>query len=137
MKNSNARKDVLAMAKKAKSASLELSLVSTSVKNIAIRSLAKAIKDNTEYLKKENNKDIVFAEKQGYSKALIDRLLLDDKRVQGMVKCLLDIAKLKDPVGDVIASFKRPNGLNIKKVRTPIGVIGIIYESRPNVASDS
>ncbi|HBG61043.1 MAG: glutamate-5-semialdehyde dehydrogenase [Omnitrophica WOR_2 bacterium GWF2_38_59] len=136
MKNSNARKDVLAMAKKAKSASLELSLVSTSVKNIAIRSLAKAIKDNTEYLKKENNKDIVFAEKQGYSKALIDRLLLDDKRVQGMVKCLLDIAKLKDPVGDVIASFKRPNGLNIKKVRTPIGVIGIIYESRPNVASD-
>ncbi|MBU0469393.1 MAG: glutamate-5-semialdehyde dehydrogenase [Candidatus Omnitrophica bacterium] len=136
MKNNNARKDVIAMAKKAKNASFLLSLIPTSFKNAALKAMAKAIKDNAEYLKKENKKDIVFAKKQGYSEALIDRLLLNDKRIKAMVQCLLDTAKLKDPVGDVITSFKRPNGLNIKKVRTPIGVIGIIYESRPNVTSD-
>ena len=71
-----------------------------------------------------------------YSKALVDRLLLNDQRIKGMVQCLKDTIKIKDPVGEEIKSFERPNGLKINKVRTPIGVIGIIYESRPNVTSD-
>lgn len=136
MKKNNPRKDVVDMAKKAKKASFVLSLVPTAIKNAALKVMAKAIKDNADYLTKENKKDIAFARKQGFSEALIDRLLLNDKRIKGMAQCLLDTAKLKDPVGEVIVSFKRPNGLIIRKVRTPIGVIGIIYESRPNVTSD-
>ena len=136
MKNNNERKDVVVMAKKAKKASFLLSLIPATVKNTALKSMARSINDNADYLKKENKKDIAFAQKQGYSSAMIDRLLLNDKRINGMVQCLLDTSKLKDPVGDIITSFKRPNGLIIKKVRTPIGVIGIIYESRPNVTSD-
>jgi len=83
-----------------------------------------------------NRKDIAAGEKAGLSKAMLDRLLLTEARIQGMADCLLDTARLKDPVDEVIETFTRPNGLKISKVRAPIGVIGIIYESRPNVTSD-
>lgn len=132
----NLEQKIVAMGKRAKKASREMALLTTSAKNTALKTLAKSIKDNADYLIKENRKDIVNAQKENYSRALVDRLLLNEKRIKGMIKCLMDTAKIKDPVGEVIKSFKRPNGLLIKKVRTPIGVIGIIYESRPDVTSD-
>ncbi len=124
------------MAKAAKQAAYELSLTPTPVKNAALRRMAKALLDRKDYLIAENKKDIKAAERETYNKALVDRLRLDVKVIQEMADCLTATAQLKDPVGEVITTFKRPNGLVIKKVRTPIGVIGIIFESRPNVVSD-
>ena len=127
---------VLKMVKSAKLASQKMALISASEKNKALMAMVKAINSKRDYFINENKKDLSAAERGNYSGALVDRLLLNDKRIGGMIQCLKDTAKLKDPVGDVIKSFKRPNGLLIKKVRTPIGSIGIIYESRPNVTSD-
>ncbi|MCA9398594.1 MAG: glutamate-5-semialdehyde dehydrogenase [Candidatus Omnitrophica bacterium] len=127
---------VLSVAKKAKAAAGEMALLPTSVKNAVLRKIAKVIVAKSDYLIKENQKDLKAAEQQNYSKALVDRLVLNDKRIKGMAQCLLDTVKIKDPVGVVMQTFKRPNGLIIEKVRTPIGLIGIIYESRPNVTSD-
>ncbi|MCA9406088.1 MAG: glutamate-5-semialdehyde dehydrogenase [Candidatus Omnitrophica bacterium] len=127
---------VLSVAKKAKAAAGEMALLPTSVKNAVLRKIAKDIVAKADYLIKENQKDLKAAEQQNYSKALVDRLVLNDKRIKGMAQCLLDTVKIKDPVGVVMQTFKRPNGLVIEKVRTPIGLIGIIYESRPNVTSD-
>lgn len=127
---------IVKMAREARAASLEMSLVTTPAKNVALRAMAKALVSEAKYLIKENKKDLDAAEKQRYPEALVDRLILNEKRIREMARCLSDTARLNDPVGDVIRSFKRPNGLLIKKVRTPIGAIGIIYESRPNVTSD-
>lgn len=135
-KNNLLEKNIENIAKKAKSASRILSLVSTEDRNKALRQMAEAITGNINYLKKENKKDIDAALKLGISSALIDRLTLNDKRIQAMAQSLLDTAELNDPLGQIIEIYKRPNGLVIKKVRVPIGVVGIIYESRPNVTSD-
>ena len=124
------------MVKAAKAAAYELSLISTDEKNKVLRQMAKALLVQKDFLKRENQKDLRAAEDKGYTKALVDRLRLTDKVIDEMADCLLATARLKDPVGAVLSTFKRPNGLVIKKVRTPIGVIGIIYESRPNVTSD-
>ncbi|MCA9393373.1 MAG: glutamate-5-semialdehyde dehydrogenase [Candidatus Omnitrophica bacterium] len=129
-------KKIKAMTAKAKRASYEMALLKTSVKNAALRKVAKAISADTAYLIRENSKDLRAAKKAKYADSLVDRLLLDEKRIRGMVRCLQDTVKITDPVGEVIRAFRRPNGLLIKKVRAPIGVIGIIYESRPNVTSD-
>ncbi len=88
------------------------------------------------YLIKENAKDLAAASKANYSKALIDRLTLNPKRIAAMADGLRETAKLKDPVGQLLETIKRPNGLLIKKIRVPLGVVGIIYESRPNVTAD-
>ena len=136
MSDKKLEQKIVSMVKRVRKASLQMSLLTTAQKNQALRTMAKAIKDNSDYLIAENKKDLKAAEKENYSKALVDRLLLDDKRIDGIVQCLKDTMKIKDPVGEVLKTFDRPNGLLIKKVRTPIGVIGIIYESRPNVTSD-
>lgn len=124
------------MVKEAKIASEAMGLIKTSVKNAALRKMAKALIANKAYILRENKKDLAAGSTQGLSKSLMDRLMLNDKRVKGMSRCLLDTVAIKDPVGELIETIKRPNGLIIKKVRSPIGVIGIIYESRPNVTSD-
>lgn len=124
------------MVKKAKNASQSMALVKTSAKNAVLRKMAKALIANKDRLIRENKKDLKAGIAKGLSAALMDRLTLNKKRVKGMAQCLLDTVAIKDPVGDVIETIKRPNGLIIKKVRAPIGVIGIIYESRPNVTSD-
>lgn len=136
MKQENFNNQVVRMAKKAKAASLQMCLLAASVKNAALRQMAGALAREIPYLTRENGKDLDAAKKRSDSQALIDRLLLNEKRIREMAQCLEDTAGLKDPVGELIATFKRPNGLLITKVRTPIGVIGIIYESRPNVTSD-
>ena len=128
--------EMIMMAKEARKASLELARISTKAKNIVLVKMARALIQKRAYLIRENQKDLAAARQKGYSKALVDRLILGDKQIREMANCLLATAKLKDPVGEVIKSFRRPNGLFIKKIRVPIGVIGIIYEARPNVTSD-
>lgn len=128
---------VLGKAKGAKKAARVLANVSSGVKNDALIAMADGIMDASEKLKAENAKDLEYAREKGISAALIDRLELNDKRIEGMASGLKEIAALPDPVGEVIRMWKRPNGLQIGKMRVPIGVIGIIYESRPNVTADA
>ncbi len=124
------------MARKARAASFELAVVSAKDKNHALSVMAKALVAQASFIIRENRKDLEAARREGLSSAMVDRLKLDEKRVADMAQSLVETAKLKDPVGEIISAFKRPNGLLIKKVRVPIGVIGIVYESRPNVTSD-
>ncbi len=127
---------IVAQAKAAKTASRQLSVVSTTEKNRALRLMAKMLLSEKDFLIRENAKDVRAGEAAGLSQAMLDRLLLTEQRIDAMAQCLLDTAKLHDPVDDVMETMTRPNGLKISKMRTPIGVIGIIYESRPNVTSD-
>lgn len=128
--------EIKRLCENAKQASRAIALVDTKAKNIALIAMGRALKAKAAHIINENEKDLTAARKKGLSPALIDRLRLDHKRIAAMADSLIDIAKLKDPIGDIIETRKRPNGLLIKKVRVPIGVILIIYESRPNVTSD-
>ncbi|MDD5681374.1 MAG: glutamate-5-semialdehyde dehydrogenase, partial [Candidatus Omnitrophica bacterium] len=130
------KQDILSMAKASKKASLVLGNTSTDEKNRAIKLMAKAISDNASYILRENKKDMKCARAKRINASLLDRLELNAKRIQGMVSSLQEIAKLDDVVGKVDQIRQRPNGLLIGKMRVPIGVIGIIYEARPNVTSD-
>ncbi|MBP02053.1 MAG: glutamate-5-semialdehyde dehydrogenase [Rhodospirillaceae bacterium] len=125
------------LGKAAISASKKLALTSSVVKVNSILLIAKKLITNTKNLIIENAKDLENASRNGLSVALVDRLTLDKARIQGMADSLIEIATLSDPVGQVIDSWKRPNGLKIERVRMPLGVIGVIYESRPNVTSDA
>jgi glutamate-5-semialdehyde dehydrogenase len=127
---------VLKLLENAKVASRKLGQVSTEKKNKALLWMAETLVKNSRYILLNNARDISLAKKKGLSKALIDRLTLTDKRIKEMAESLKSVAGLRDPVGETIRQWKRPNGLLIKKVRSPIGVIGIIYEARPNVTSD-
>ncbi len=120
----------------AKEASRALAGVPTKDKNRALLAMAQALLKKSRYILLRNAKDVSLARKKRLSSAMVDRLKLTDKRIKEMAASLRSVAALKDPVGDVIAQWKRPNQLLIKKVRVPIGVVGIIYESRPNVTSD-
>ncbi len=127
---------IIKMLKDVKEASLKLGNISTKDKDKAILAMASALLKNTKYILSENAKDVALSNKTGLSKALVDRLALTEKRIKEMADSLKQVASLKDPVGRILRQWKRPNGLIIKKVSVPIGVIGIIYESRPNVTSD-
>ncbi len=133
----NIKEMVLEKARQAKSAARVLAGVSSAIKNEALMKMADGLVSATAELKKENEKDLKYAREKGLSSALIDRLELNDKRINGMASGLREIAALPDPVGEVTRMWQRPNGLRIGKVRVPIGVIGIIYESRPNVTADA
>jgi len=125
------------VAERAKKASFELGFASTEIKNRALLEMADAIEDKAGLIKEENRKDLESGREKGLSKAMIDRLELTDKRIAGMAKGLREVAALPDPVGAVESMRRRPNGLLIGKMRVPIGVIGVIYESRPNVTADA
>jgi len=131
------RKEMEKMARSAKLASGALANLSSSAKNRVLLAMAEAIEERTEDIKSKNRIDLKGAKEAGLSPTLIDRLTLDDKRIKNMAKGLREIAKLPDPIGEVIEEKVRPNGLRIKKIRVPIGVIAIIYESRPNVTCDA
>ena len=115
----------------------ELSCVPADVKNRALREAAKAIRDSTPTLTAANVMDMKAAEAKGITSSMLDRLLLTDSRIEAMAKGFEEIAELDDPVGAIMAEWPRPNGLHIQRVRVPLGVIGIIYESRPNVTADA
>ncbi len=125
------------IAKNAKEISYSLVEVSTEVKNRTLLTAAKLIEDKRELIEAENRKDLIAGEERGLSKAMLDRLLLNEKRIKGMVNVLRDVASLQDPVGEVIKMWTRPNGLRIGKMRVPLGVVAIIYESRPNVTVEA
>jgi glutamate-5-semialdehyde dehydrogenase len=128
---------VRAMAEAARAASDRLAIASTDAKNAALRAAAKLIREREANILAANKRDIADAERDGLSGAMLDRLLLNPARVAAMAKGLDDVAGLADPVGQAIAEWTRPNGLKIARVRVPLGVIGVIYESRPNVTADA
>lgn len=125
------------MGEKARIASRILATLSTTLKDQALMAMAAALESNSSRIVAANRIDLEEGEKMGLTKALLERLTLDEARVGAMADGLREIAALPDPVGEMIEMLRRPNGLEIGRVRVPIGVIGIIYESRPNVTSDA
>ncbi len=125
------------LGKRARVASRESAGLGTDEKNRGLLAVADELCSQSVYLLGENAKDIQAAEKKGVKKALIDRLRLTEKRIEDMAEGLRQIAGLEDPVGEVLEMKKRPNGLRIGRKRVPLGVVGIIYESRPNVTADA
>jgi len=125
------------MGQKARAAARLLAKTTTMVKNAALMAAAESIGNNGALIKAANAKDMEAARAKNLSAALLDRLELTDSRIAAMAKGLVEIASLADPVGQVMNEWNRPNGLEIQRVRTPLGVIGIIYESRPNVTADA
>ncbi|HTP06461.1 MAG TPA: glutamate-5-semialdehyde dehydrogenase [Nitrospirota bacterium] len=124
-------------AKKAKTASRALANISTEIKNNALFKMAAGLEKEADKLIVENKSDLTAAEKKGLSKAMIDRLTLNPDRIKAMADGLREVAALPDPVGEVLRMWRRPNGMEVGRMRVPIGLIGIIYESRPNVTADS
>jgi len=110
--------------------------VTTEVKNKVLNDYAKLIKNEKKFIINQNSKDINYARKKGLKENLIKRLHLNENKLNGIINSILKIAKLRDPINNTLEKWKRPNGLSIKRVSIPIGVIGVIYESRPNVTSD-
>ena len=125
------------LAKQAKAASRELAKLTTREKNDCLLAMAEALEKNSAALKEANARDMDAAAKSGLPSAMLDRLKLDDKRIAAMAKGLREVAALPDPVGKILDQRVRPNGLKLQKISTPIGVVVIIYESRPNVTADA
>ena len=125
------------LGKKAKAAAAEGAALTTDQKNNALRTMAKALRDQEETILKANEEDMKNGEEKGLTPALLDRLKLNHDRIEGMAGGLEALAALNDPIGETIAQWKRPNGLEIARKRVPLGVIAIIYEARPNVTADA
>ena len=128
---------MMSIGAQAKTASRPLSIASADQKNRALLAMASAIEASTSKILDANARDVAAAETAGVAASFIDRLKLDNARISGIAQGIRSIAALADPVGEVIAAWDRPNGLKIERVRTPLGVIGVIYESRPNVTADA
>ena len=131
------KKYVLDKAIEARAGARALAKASSKQKNEALVRMAEALRKRAKELILANKKDIQYAKGKGLSKAMIDRLTLNEKRVDEMAQGLIEVSALPDPVGEVIRMRQRPNGMSVGKMRVPIGVIGIIYESRPNVTADA
>ncbi len=123
--------------KRAKDASGVCAALLPDVKNRVLHQMATALVKNSQFIQRENKKDMAYAKKNSLSSALLDRLFLNEQRVDAMADSILEISSLKEPINRVLDGWKVESGLNIQKVTVPIGVIGIIYESRPNVTSDT
>lgn len=122
---------------RAQTAKTSLQILDTAQKDSALAKVAEALKQKQDRLLFANEKDCARAKENGMAEGLLDRLTLTPQRIESMAEGLLQIAKLPDPVGEIMEQFDRPNGLHIEKVRVPMGVIGIIYEARPNVTADA
>ena len=125
------------LGKKAKEAEKTLMIATTEQKNKALKYIAQALIENADEIIQANTIDLENGKNNGMSEAMLDRLKLEKDRIKGMAKGVEDVVLLPDPVGRVLSETTRPNGLNIKKVSTPLGVIGVIFEARPNVTSDA
>ncbi len=125
------------MAERARAAAVELALMPTQAKSQALNTAARMIRDQSAHILKANALDLEAGRAGGLTSAMLDRLALDDVRIEGVAKAVEAVAALADPVGGVIDSSERPNGLKLSRVRVPLGVVGIIYESRPNVTADA
>ena len=128
---------VVEIAKKARIASYQLAQLNREVKDNALISMAQALIANSDKITKANQVDVEKAKSTGTDAAIVDRLTLNTERIKEVSQGLLDIAKLPDPIGEVIRGWVQPNGLEIEQKRVPMGVIGMIYEARPNVTVDA
>ncbi|WP_085829007.1 glutamate-5-semialdehyde dehydrogenase [Clostridium massiliodielmoense] len=128
---------VIETASLAKSAARKMAIMSTVTKNNALNAMADALIENTEAIIEANKKDMDNGREKGLTESLLDRLLLDEERIKSMAQGLRDVSSLDDPIGEVIRMWRRPNNLKIGQIRVPLGVIGIIYEARPNVTVDA
>lgn len=128
---------VVELGERARAAALKLGSVSTEAKNRALEAMAQALIDRAGDLLKANQKDLKVGEQKKIGSALLDRLMLNEVRIEEMAQGLREVVQLADPIGEVVSGWKRPNGLFITKVRVPLGVIGMIYEARPNVTVDA
>ncbi|MCL1977177.1 MAG: glutamate-5-semialdehyde dehydrogenase [Candidatus Bathyarchaeota archaeon] len=125
------------ICQKAKAASIQMAKLSADQKNAALCQMANALEANAEKILAANKIDVEAAKAKNLKASLLDRLALDQKKIQNMAKELREVSTLADPIGTILSSWTRPNGLIISQIRVPIGVVGVIYESRPNVTSDS
>ena len=125
------------LGENAKAAAAKLAVAPTDAKNRALKEMAASLRRRANHILSENAKDIEAGEAKGLTGAMLDRLLLNEDRIEGVAKGLEAIAELNDPVGVIDSAWDRPNGLKIERVRVPLGVIGVIYESRPNVTADA
>ena len=128
---------IVEICRKAKAAAFEMGKLSADAKNAALCRMANALETNAEKILAANKLDVEAAKTKGIKVSLLDRLALDHKKIQTMAKELREVSALPDPIGTVLSTWTRPNGLIISQVRVPMGVVGVIYESRPNVTSDS
>ncbi|MBI3398401.1 MAG: glutamate-5-semialdehyde dehydrogenase [Deltaproteobacteria bacterium] len=131
------KSEMVETAKAAREASLKLANCNTAVKNNALLKMADGLLKNADTIKAANAKDLKTAEGKGLSKAMLDRLTITDKVLKTMADGIKEVANLPDPVGEITRMWKRPNGLLVGRMRIPLGVIGIIYEARPNVTADA
>ena len=129
--------ELVEICRRAKDVKYEVQKLSTQAKNKALISVADALVKRTDFIIEANRKDYDNGLSNGMHQGMLDRLKLDGKRIEAMAEGLRQVAELEDPIGTEIEHFVRPNGLEISKVRVPFGVIGIIYESRPNVTADA
>ena len=129
--------DIAALGRQAREASYKLAQLSTEAKNDILEGMAGELNASRAALQEANAKDLDAGRERGLSSAMLDRLELTDKRIDAMISGIREVKELPDPVGALLSEINRPNGLVIKKVRVPIGVIGIVYESRPNVTADA
>ena len=129
--------ELIIKGKKAKEASYTLSFASTNEKNNGLLKISESLIKRCDEILEENKKDLEKAIEKGTSNAMLDRLKLDEERVKSIANAVADVVKLDDPIGEVTSMFKRPNGLRIGVQRVPLGVVGIIYEARPNVTADA
>ena len=128
---------ILEICQKARAASIQMARLTTEQKNSAIYKMADALEANDSQILLANDKDAESAKTKGLKAALLDRLALDNSKIANMARCLREVAEMDDPVGEIVKTWIRPNGLVIGQMRVPLGVIGIIYESRPDVTSDA
>ena len=133
----NLTEQMTQLARQAKAASRELARLTTTEKNACLLAMAGALENNADAIKTANARDLESGAQMGLSDAMLDRLKLDGQRIAGMARGLREVAALPDPVGRVLDERVRPNGLRLQKIATPIGVVVIIYESRPNVTADA
>jgi glutamate-5-semialdehyde dehydrogenase len=131
------KQEALRLAKQAKFAARQLAPLSSAEKNRALLLMANRLEAKSAFLLEENRKDLEFAKTQGVSGAVLDRIALNSQRVQAMASGVREVAALPDPVREVVKMWRRPNGLQVGRMRIPLGVIGIIYEARPNVTADA
>ncbi|WP_374721103.1 glutamate-5-semialdehyde dehydrogenase, partial [Peribacillus tepidiphilus] len=129
--------EVIKKGKAAKLASFLLMGISTEEKNKALEKIARQLLEDQHFILEENRKDMEQGKQKGFSDAILDRLLLNEKRIKDMAEAIMLLIDLKDPIGETIETIKKENGLYIEKKRVPIGVIGMIYEARPNVTIDA
>ena len=131
------KKILLEIGKEARKASQQLAMADSKIKDNALALMGRSIIEDKKIIIHENQIDIEKAKENNISNAFLDRLTLNEERIESIAIGLKEISNLNDPVGEQIGRWKRPNGLDIARVRTPLGVIGVIYESRPNVTADA